>query len=68
MPGEAAHIEQCVEEICALGCRAVTMIIRDWEKNRPLAVMALSETAQQQVLIELQSIMAVYDRAGSCTL
>jgi hypothetical protein len=68
MSSDSALIDHCVEEICTLGCRTVATIIRDWDSHRPVMVMGLSPQQQQQVLLELKSIMIVYERAGSCSL
>ncbi len=54
-------INQCVEALCALGCRTVSSIIRELEYGAPLAQTAhLDADERQAVLAELKSIMAVY--------
>lgn len=56
-------VTEIVESLCNEGCKAVRGYIDQLEQNYPIDVLAsLNEREKQQVLNELKSIMAVYDR------
>lgn len=58
-------IEQCVENLCRKGCRAVWADIEALESGRRLPETAgLSTVERQAVIRELRAIMAVYE--GRC--
>lgn len=53
-----------VETICELGCEQVRQVIGALENGQTTPHLPLLEPQQQQdVLVELKAIMAVYDRA-----
>ncbi len=57
------QVSRCVEALCQCGCDAVRATITALEMGQPVAqVEGLSDEQRRQVLIELKSIMAVYDR------
>ncbi|HEY0721857.1 MAG TPA: hypothetical protein VGE50_11460 [Gammaproteobacteria bacterium] len=57
------HIAQCVELLCEQGCSEVRSTIARLEANQTVAqVSGFSAQERSQVLDELKSIMAVYDR------
>ena len=61
-------IEQCLMEICELGCTRVSEIIATLEQGRRTPETdGLLATERAQVLTELKAIMAIYDtRKGGC--
>jgi hypothetical protein len=69
MPLFAPHLQDCLDRICADGCQAVRACIRQLEKGEtPVSTAALSVEERRLLLVELKSIMAVYDaRHGSET-
>ena len=55
------HIDQCIEALCAKGCRSVRRDIHLLEQGVVLPELAvLDAPARRAVLQELQAIMAVY--------
>jgi hypothetical protein len=57
-----AHIQSVVESICELGCDRVNEIIYALECGDSVEeTHGLDTNDQQRVLLELKSIMAVYD-------
>ena len=55
-------IEQHVETICELGCREVSRVIEDLRAGREREEYRQLDAGQrQQLLAELQGIMAVYE-------
>jgi hypothetical protein len=59
------RIEDCLERLCAKGCRAVAADIAALEGGTPLPeVRELSPTEVSMVIAELKAIMAVYE--GHC--
>jgi hypothetical protein len=62
-------IEECIEKLCQLGCKAVHRLIRDWEMGKKIPdIEHLSDTQQALVFGELKNIMSVYSTSGSCTI
>jgi hypothetical protein len=60
---DKAKINHCIETFCYRGCREVTRIIGVLERGEALTETdALGEAERGEVLRELRSIMAVYDR------
>jgi len=60
---ESEKVTRCVESLCQSGCDAVRATIRAMEAGEPVAQSeGLSTEERQAVLVELQAIMAVYDR------
>ncbi|MDH5180437.1 MAG: hypothetical protein OEZ39_19675 [Gammaproteobacteria bacterium] len=56
-------VDSAVESLCNEGCKAVHGYIEQLEQNHPIALLnGLTDREKQQVLAELRSIMAVYDR------
>ena len=59
-------VEKCVELMCHKGCKALWADIAALEEGSILSeTIGLSGEERTQVLMELKSIMAVYQ--GSCT-
>lgn len=57
-------LQSIVEELCNHGCRQVATCIDQIEAGKtPIAMLKLSLKDQQAVLVELKSIMSVYDQA-----
>lgn len=66
IPPHVYSIDEVIEALCQEGCQAVRLYIEQLEKNTPIELLdGLSELEKQSVLLELHSIMSVYDR---CTL
>ena len=66
VPPHVYSVDEVIEALCQEGCQAVRLYIEQLEKNTPLELLdGLSDQEKQVVLLELQSIMSVYDR---CTL
>jgi len=59
-------LQSIVEELCNHGCRQVTTCINQIEAGKlPEPMLKLSGKDQKTVLLELKSIMSVYDRCDS---
>lgn len=59
-------VDEVVESLCQEGCEAVHLYIEQLGNNTPHELLdGLSDLEKQTILLELQSIMAVYDR---CTI
>ena len=57
-----AHVQSIIESICELGCDRVNEIIDVLERGNSVdETRALDKSDQQRVLMELKTIMAVYD-------
>ncbi len=55
-------LQQCVESLCGDGCQAVNGYIEQLERGGSVPqTEILSYEERQELLIELKSIMAVYD-------
>ncbi len=66
IPPHVYSVDEVIEILCQEGCRAVRLYIEQLESHTPLELLdGLSDLEKQTVLLELHSIMAVYDR---CTL
>ena len=66
IPPHIYTVDEVVEALCQEGCQAVRRYIEQLEKNTPMELLdGLNDIEKQTVLLELQSIMSVYDR---CTL
>lgn len=62
-PHHVYSVDEVIEVLCQEGCRAVRLYIEQLEKNSPLELLdGLSDQEKRAVLLELQSIMAVYNR------
>lgn len=58
-------VEQCVENLCRKGCRAVWSDIDALQSGRPIPeVKGLSSSEIKAVVTELKSVMSVYE--GTC--
>ena len=56
------HVQSTIESICELGCDRVNEIIDVLERGNSVdETHALDKSDQQRVLMELKTIMAVYD-------
>ena len=56
-------IDTCVEALCHLGCREVTVLIEQLEAGEVVAGSEdLSPEERRVVKTELEAIMAVYDK------
>jgi hypothetical protein len=56
------NLQQCVESLCGDGCQAVNGYIEQLERGGSVPqTEILSYEERQELLIELKSIMAVYD-------
>ena len=61
-----ADLQAIVDELCHDGCKAVNQYIKEIESGSiPRQMTHLPTDAQTKILLELKSIMAVYDRCGS---
>ena len=66
VPPHVYSVDEVIEALCQEGCQTVRTYIEQLENNTPMELLAgLSDLEKQTVLLELQSIMAVYNR---CTL
>ena len=60
---DSHRIEIAVENLCARGCREVTVIIERLDHGDPVeGTEMLSREERKAVLAELRAIMAVYDK------
>lgn len=60
------HLQTILESLCLDGCKNVRLHIHAIEHGQlPLQLQALSNAERQQILDELKTIMAVYDRCES---
>lgn len=63
IPPHAYTVDEVIESLCQEGCQAVRLYIEQLESNSPIELLeGLSDPEKQTVLLELQSIMTVYDR------
>lgn len=63
VPPHVYSVDEVIEALCQEGCQAVHLYIEQLQNNTPLDLLdGLTDLEKQTVLIELQSIMAVYDR------
>lgn len=68
-PDRDVLVETIVEQICACGCKAVYQVIASLQARRiPDEMAELSSIECDRVLMELESIMAVYAENGSACL
>ena len=59
-------LQKIIEDLCNNGCKAVSLYISQIESGTVPEQMAhLHRKDQQKILVELKSIMSVYDRCGS---
>ena len=66
IPPHIFTVDEVIETLCQEGCQAVRLYIQQLENNSPFELLeGLSDLEKKTVLLELQSIMSVYDR---CTL
>lgn len=62
MPTSSHKINQRIEAVCEAGCEAVRASIETLESGNQVALTNdLSPEESQQVLVELKTIMSVYD-------
>ena len=61
--------EAVLEAICTRGCQYVNILLND-ARSRDLCeeFVALNQQQKTFVIHELQSIMSVYEKTGSCNL
>ena len=63
MTEHSQKVSQRIEAVCEAGCEAVRASISTLESGNSVALTSdLSAEEQQQVLEELKTIMAVYDK------
>ena len=63
IPAHVYSADEVIEILCQEGCRAVRFYIEQMENNSPLEILdGLSNQEKQTILLELHSIMSVYDR------
>lgn len=68
IPSHVYTVDEVIESLCQEGCQAVRLYIEQLENNSPMELLeGLSDQEKQTVLLELQSIMAVYDRCSAPT-
>lgn len=59
-------LQEIIEDLCNDGCKAVSQYIREIEAgSMPEQMVHLRSNEQKKILVELKSIMAVYERCGS---
>ncbi len=59
-------LQKVIEDLCNDGCKAVSLYISQIEAGAVPEQMAhLRSKDQQKILVELKSIMSVYERCGS---
>ena len=62
MPTSSLKVNQRIEAVCEAGCEAVRASINTIESGHQIALTNdLSPEECQQILIELKSLMSVYD-------
>lgn len=62
MPTSSLKINQRIEAVCEAGCEAVRASIQTLESGNQVALTDdLTKEETQQVLLELKTIMSVYD-------
>ena len=62
MPTSSLKINQRIEAVCEAGCEAVRASINTLESGHQVALTDdLSPEECQQILLELKSLMSVYD-------
>ena len=62
MPTSSQKINQRIEAVCEAGCEAVRASIQTLESGHQVALTDdLSPEECQQILLELKSLMSVYD-------
>ncbi len=65
MPIPSLKINQRIEAVCEAGCEAVRASIQTLESGNQVTLTSdLSPEECQQVLLELKTIMSVYDEHG----
>ena len=61
------QLEKVIDSICGRGCRYVNRILSDDTARQECPELSgLSSPRKQLVLKELATVMAVYDKTGSC--
>jgi hypothetical protein len=59
-------LQEIIEDLCNNGCKAVSQYIEQIEAGSiPRQMAHLRKPDQKKILVELKSIMAVYDRCHS---
>jgi len=62
MPTSSLKINQRIEAVCEAGCEAVRASIKTLELGQKVALTDdLNAEEREQVLLELKSLMSVYD-------
>ena len=65
IPPHVYSVDEVIEALCQEGCQSVRAYIEQLENNTPMELLdGLSEQEKQAVLLELRSIMEVYDRCS----
>jgi hypothetical protein len=60
---QQADLQAIIDELCHDGCKAVTQYIKEIESGSiPQQMTHLESDEKLKILMELKSIMAVYDR------
>jgi len=63
MPTSSQKINQRIEAVCEAGCEAVRASINTLESGHQVALTDdLSPEECQQILLELKSLMSIYDK------
>lgn len=62
-----SKIADCVEILCHKGCKEVSQVILALERGELVAEAEhLNPDERQMVLAELKTVMAVYQKGGTC--
>jgi len=66
IPPHVFSVDEIIESLCQEGCQAVRLYIEQLENSSPIELLeGLSDLEKQTVLLELHSIMSVYDRCST---
>lgn len=58
-----AHLQQIIDEVCLQGCQQVKSTIAQLQQDGSVNTMrSLTKAERSAVLVELQTIMAVYNK------
>jgi len=65
-PDPPSHLQDVIDSICELGCDRIREIIQSLESGNSVSeIVGLEHDEQHCVLIELKTIMSVYDKDHS---
>lgn len=69
-PGiDSLKVSECIESLCTNGCAAVNATIKLLERHEPVPqIRHLNVAEREAVLLELKTVMAVYNARGACKL